>query len=117
MNKTIDDLTNKLRRFAKERDWEQFHSPKNLSMALAVEAGEILEIFQWLTQEESQKLDGKRLERVKEEMGDVMIYLVRLSDCLGISLLEAAFEKLERNQNKYPIEKARGNAKKYTEFD
>ena len=117
MQNTLEKLTEALRSFAKERDWEQFHSPKNLSMALAVEAGEILEIFQWLTPEESNKIKGEKLAKVKEEIGDVMIYLTRLADCLSISPLEAAFEKLEKNRNKYPIEKARGNAKKYTEFD
>jgi len=117
MKRSIDSLTKELRVFAKERDWEQFHSPKNLSMALVVEVSEILEIFQWLTPEESNKIKGEKLARVKEEIGDVMIYLTRLADCLSISPLEAAFEKLEKNRNKYPVDKARGNAKKYTEFD
>jgi dCTP diphosphatase len=117
MKTSIDSLTKELRVFAKERDWEQFHSPKNLSMALVVEVSEILEIFQWLTPEESNEIKGEKLAKVKEEIGDVMIYLTRLADCLSISPLEAAFEKLENNKNKYPIEKSRGNAKKYTEFD
>ena len=110
-------LINKLRKFADERDWEQFHSPKNLSMALAVEASEILENFQWLTQEQSRKLSPKALKKVKEEIGDVQIYLARLADQLGFSPLEAAEEKLKQNQKKYPIEKAKGCAKKYTELD
>lgn len=91
----MEDLIKKIREFADERDWEQFHSPKNLSMALAVEAGEILEHFQWLTEEESRNLDTKTLNKVKEEIGDVQIYLARLADQLGFSPLQAALEKLE----------------------
>ena len=112
----MEDLIKKLRQFAKDRDWEQFHSPKNLSMALAVEAAEILEIFQWLTEDQSRKLDQKTENKVKEEIGDIQIYLARLSDQLGFSPLEAAREKLKKNQKKYPPEKAKGSAKKYTEF-
>ena len=112
----MDELIIKLRKFAHERDWEQFHSPKNLSMALVVEASEILEIFQWLSEEESRNLDPKTIARVKEEIGDVQIYIARLADQLGISPLEAAYEKLEKNKKKYPIDKAKGSAKKYTDF-
>ena len=112
----MDELIIKLRKFAHERDWEQFHSPKNLSMALVVEASEILEIFQWLTEKETRNLDPKTLKKVKEEIGDVQIYIARLADQLGISPLEAAYEKLEKNQKKYPIDKAKGSAKKYTDF-
>ena len=114
---TMEDLIKKLRAFANERDWEQFHSPKNLSMALAVEVAEILEIFQWLTEDQSKNLDPKTLKKVKEEIGDIQIYLTRLSDQLGFSPLEAALEKLKQNQKKYPPEKAKGSAKKYTEFE
>lgn len=113
---SMEALIKKLHKFAKDRDWEQFHSPKNLSMALAVEAAEILEIFQWLTEDQSRNLDPKTLEKVKEEIGDIQIYLARLSDQLGFSPLEAAQEKLKLNQKKYPPEKAKGSAKKYTEF-
>jgi len=113
----MEDLIEKIRDFARERDWEQFHSPKNLSMALAVEAAEILEIFQWLTEDQSKNLDPKTLEKVKEEIGDIQIYLVRLSDKLGFSPIEAAMEKLIQNQKKYPAEKAKGSAKKYTELE
>ena len=112
----MEDLIKKIREFADERDWEQFHSPKNLSMALAVEAGEILEHFQWLTEEESRNLDTKTLNKVKEEIGDVQIYLARLADQLGFSPLQAALEKLEQNQKKYPAAKSKGSAKKYTEL-
>lgn len=113
----MKELIKKLRIFANERDWEQFHSPKNLSMALTVETGEILECFQWLTEEQSKNLDPEALRRVKEEIGDVQIYLARLADQLGFSPLEAAEEKLKQNKKKYPIEKAKGKAKKYTELD
>ena len=113
----MEELIKKLRKFADERDWEQFHSPKNLSMALTVEAGEILECFQWLTEEQSKNLDPEALRRVKEEIGDVQIYLARLADQLGFSPLEAAEEKLKQNIRKYPAEKVKGKAKKYTELD
>jgi len=113
----MEELIKKLREFADERDWEQFHSPKNLSMALVVEAGEILECFQWLTEEQSRSLDSETLKKVKEEIGDVQIYLARLADQLGFSPLEAAEEKLKQNKKKYPVEKAKGKANKYTELD
>ena len=113
----MKELIKKLRKFADERDWEQFHSPKNLSMALAVEVGEILECFQWLTEEQSQNLDPETIRKVKEEIGDVQIYLARLADQLGFSPLEAAEEKLKQNTKKYPVEKAKGKAKKYTELE
>jgi len=113
----MKELIKKLRNFADERDWEQFHSPKNLSMALVVEAGEILECFQWLTEEQSRSLDSETLKKVKEEIGDVQIYLARLADQLGFSPLEAAEEKLKQNKKKYPVEKAKGKANKYTELD
>jgi len=113
----MEELIKKLRKFADEREWEQFHSPKNLSMALAVEAGEILECFQWLTEEQSRSLDPETLKKVKEEIGDVQIYLARLADQLGFSPLEAAEEKLRQNIRKYPPEKVKGSAKKYTELN
>jgi dCTP diphosphatase len=108
----MQELIKKLRRFAKERDWEQFHSPKNLSMALAVEIAELMEHFQWLTEEQSRNLDQKTLDRVREEIGDIQIYLTCLADQLGINPLAAAKEKLIRNAEKYPVEKAKGSAKK-----
>ena len=113
----MEELIKKLRKFADERDWEQFHSPKNLSMALAVEVGEILECFQWLTEEQSKNLDPGALRKVKEEIGDVQIYLARLADQLGFSPVDAAEEKLKQNIRKYPVEKSKGKAKKYTELD
>ena len=106
-----------LRRFAEKRDWEQFHSPKNLSMALSVEVSEIVEHFQWLTEEQSQNLPNGKLEEVETELADTFIYLIRLADKLEIDLLAAAQSKLEVNEQKYPVGKAKGIAKKYTEFD
>jgi len=113
----MKELAQKLREFAKERDWDQFHSPKNLTMALSVEVCEIVEHFQWLTEEESYQLNPNKLEKIKEEIGDVMIYLVRLSDKLGIDPLKAAKEKNKINEEKYPAKKVKGSAKKYTELD
>ena len=113
----LDALRERIRAFAAERDWDRFHSPKNLSMALAAEAGELLELFQWLTEEQSEALDPKRLAAVRYELADVLIYLVRLADRLGIDLLEAAAEKIEVNARKYPVERVRGDARKYTEYD
>ena len=113
----MKELTQKLREFAAERDWEQFHSPKNLAMALSVEVAEIVEHFQWLTEEQSKNLLKDKLEEVEAELADTLIYLVRLADKLDIDLLAAAYGKIEVNQRKYPVDKARGSAKKHTELD
>jgi len=112
----IDDLVNRLRKFADEREWGQFHSPKNLAMALTVEAAELLGEFQWLTEQQSRQPEQECLNRIKEEVGDVMIYLVLLSDHLSIDPMAAAFQKIEKNRTKYPVDKAKGSAKKYTDL-
>ncbi len=112
----IDEIQARLADFAKERDWEQFHSPKNLSMALAGEAGELLEIFQWLTQEQSRNLPEEKMAELRDELADVTIYLIRLADKLGIDLFSAAEAKIARNKEKYPADKVRGSAKKYSEY-
>ena len=113
---TIEQLREKISDFASARDWDQFHSPKNLSMAMIVEAAELVEHFQWLTEEQSQSLpDGKRSE-VENELGDIFIYLIRIADKLDINLLNAADNKLKINAEKYPADKVRGSAKKYTEY-
>ena len=112
----MKDLIQQIREFNKERDWDQFHSPKNLAMALNVEVAEIAEHFQWLKEEESKNLPPKKLYEVKEEIGDVLRFLLNLSDKLKIDPIEAAKEKLEKNKQKYPIKNAKGNAQKYTEF-
>ncbi|MCR4299059.1 MAG: nucleotide pyrophosphohydrolase [Gallionella sp.] len=109
-------LRDKLRAFAAERDWDQFHSPKNLSMALMVEAAELMEHFQWLTEAQSASLSAENKQAVSEELADILLYLVRLSDKLDIDLLDAALRKLEKNALKYPAEQVRGSAKKYSDY-
>jgi NTP pyrophosphatase (non-canonical NTP hydrolase) len=113
---SIDTLRDALRRFAAERDWDKFHSPKNLAMALAVEASELLEHFQWLTEEESKQLTAEKLQQVSEELADVLNYLIRLSDKLGVDVLAAAQRKIAINADKYPVDKVRGSSRKYTEW-
>lgn len=112
----IEKLQLKLRDFADERDWAQFHSPKNLSMALSVEAAELLEHFQWLSEEESQTLSKDKLDQVKEEIADILLYLLRIADKLDIDLIEAAESKLGINGEKYPADKVKGSARKYSEY-
>jgi dCTP diphosphatase len=112
----LRELADRLRHFAEERDWEQFHSPKNLAMALVAEAGELAAEFQWLTEEQSHTPDAAQLARIRAEAADVLNYLVRLSDKLGIDLIAAAHEKMAENARRYPAEKVRGSAKKYTEY-
>jgi len=99
----LDDLIDKIRKFRQERDWDQYHSPKNLAMALVVEAGELAEHFQWLTEEQSSNLSPDKLAEVQEEIGDVLIYLVNLCDKLGVDPLDAAREKIRKNKEKYPV--------------
>ena len=111
----MEELTQQLRKFAKDRDWDQFHSPKNLAMALSVEVAELVEHFQWLTEEQSYIKDPSKLEEIKQEVGDILIYLTRLSDKLGIDSLKAAKDKIKINDMKYPVEMAKGSAKKYNE--
>ena len=112
----LESLRDQLRTFASERDWDQFHSPKNLAAALAVEASELLEHFQWLTEAQSQQLPPKTLNEVSNEVADVLLYLIRISDKLGIDLIAAANAKILLNAEKYPVEKARGSSRKYTEL-
>ena len=112
----LDKIRDELREFVKDRDWDQFQSPKNLAMALSVEAAELLEHFQWLTEDQSAKLPAEKQKQVAQEMSDILIYLVRLSDKLDIDLLMEAAEKLKLNAEKYPAEKVRGSAKKYNEY-
>ena len=112
----LGELKEQVRAFVAERDWERFHSPKNLAMALSVEASELVELFQWMTEEESGALDPERRRRAAEELADVLWFLVRISDRLGIDLLEAAELKLAANERKYPADKVRGKSAKYTEY-
>ena len=109
-------LRNALRRFAAAREWEQFHTPKNLAMALAVEAAELLEHFQWLTAAQSAQLDLKHKREVANEIADVLLYLTRLADVLGIDAVAAARRKIRLNARKYPVRRAKGNARKYTDL-
>ncbi len=112
----LTELRERLRAFADERDWEQFHSPKNLSMALIAEAAEVVEHFQWLTEQQSLALPADKREQVAQELADVLLYLVRLADRLDIDLLDAAEKKIVLNAQKYPADRARSNARKYTEI-
>jgi len=105
-----------LRRFSAARDWQQFHTPKNLAMALSVESAELLEHFQWLTAAQSSRLDVRQKRAVADEIADVLLYLIRLADVLDIDPLESAQRKLGENATKYPVAKARGNARKYSEL-
>ena len=109
-------LTQRLRDFAADRDWERFHSPKNLAMALAAETGELMEHFQWLTEAQSRELDPSQRELVAAELADVLLYLLRLGDRLGVDLKTAAERKIAVNEKRYPVDRVRGSAKKYSEY-
>ncbi|MBT8331393.1 MAG: nucleotide pyrophosphohydrolase [Deltaproteobacteria bacterium] len=113
----MKNLLKIVREFNRERDWEQYHSPKNLAMALLVEAAELAEIFQWLNQKESFQIAENKREAIKDEIGDVLIYLVNLADKCGIDPLKAAHDKIEKNRTKYPAEKVKGKHSKYNEYD
>ncbi|MEJ2513612.1 MAG: nucleotide pyrophosphohydrolase [Gammaproteobacteria bacterium] len=112
----LESLAEELAAFAEERDWTRFHNPKNLAMALAAEAGELLEEFQWLDAEESQAPDAARRARIEAEMADVLIYLVRLADRLGTDLPSAVSAKVESNRRKYPVDQVRGDHRKYNQY-
>ena len=112
----LGDLSKALGRFASERDWDQYHSPKNLTAALTVEVAELLEHFQWITEEQSQNLRAEELAKAREEMADVLLYLLRLASKLDIDLVRAAIEKIQLNARKYPIDRSRGSSKKYTDI-
>ena len=113
---TIGDIQKVADIFAKERDWEKFHTPKNLAIALSIEASELLEHFQWLNDDTSAQLPEATLKAVAEEIADVQVYLARLADKLNINIFKAVEEKMVKNREKYPIEKCYGSAKKYTEY-
>jgi len=110
---TLDSLREELRRFAARRDWEQFHSPKNLAMALIAEAGELVEHFRWLTEAQSEALPAQVRAEVELEIADVFIFLVRLCDRLDIDPLAAAAAKIALNERRYPVDRARGSAAKH----
>jgi dCTP diphosphatase len=117
MSDALRALQQRLAAFAAAREWEQFHSPKNLAMALSAEVGELVEEFQWLTELQSRELDAERRERVRLELADVFIYLLRLADRLDVDLMRAADDKIALNERKYPAERVRGDARKYTEYE
>jgi len=115
--KSLEALRDRLRDFARERDWDQFHTPKNLSMALIAEAAELVEHFQWVDGDKSHLLEAKVRPSVEEEIADILIYLVRIADKLGIGLYAAAERKIAINARKYPADKVRGSARKYTDYE
>jgi len=116
-DRNIQDLSRRLAEFARVRDWEQFHSPKNLAMALAGEAGELLEHFQWLTEAQSANLEIDKKEAVSLELADIFIYLLRLGERLDVDILEAAYRKMAINESRYPAERVRGDARRADEYD
>lgn len=116
MNNDIESLIQDIKKFSVDRDWNKFHNPKNLVMALSVECSELLENFQWLSAEESENLDSDMLTKVQHEVSDVLIYLLLLSDKLDIDVIESAQSKLKYNALKYPISKSYGNNKKYSDL-
>lgn len=117
---SLDTLNDRLKTFARERDWEQFQSPKNLSMALIVEAAELVEHFQWLTEQQSIDVshdkDAEKFREIALEMADILAYLLRMAEVMGVDLLSALEEKIEINERRYPAEKVRGSAKKFSEY-
>lgn len=115
-NNQLLGIQESLRNFAIERDWEKFHDPKNLVMALSGEVGELTEIFQWISNEESNDLTDKQQKQLQEEIADVFLYLLRLADVTNVDLVEAAKAKIEINRNKYPVSQSYGHSKKYTDF-
>ncbi len=117
MTDSLANLRNNIHQFVAERDWAQFHTPKNLSMAMIVEAAELVELFQWDTPDESQQLTPEKREAVSHELADTFVYLLRIAEVLEIDLIAAANAKITLNAKKYPVEKARGSNAKYTEYE
>jgi len=107
----------RIRKFRDDRDWKQFHDPKNLAVSISIEAAELLELFQWMSGEESARFAAQNQERVSEEIADVAIYLIELADITGIDLVKAIDAKLEKNAKKYPVDKSRGVSTKYTDLE
>jgi|TARA_B110000014_G_C19796789_1_gene413930 dCTP diphosphatase len=113
----IEKIQNKLREFSKERDWEQFHSPKNLSMALSVEVAELVEIFQWSQSGGMDEIANQKTRKeIEKEIADIFIYTLKIADLLNMDLEKAALEKIEENAKKYPIESSKGKAIKYDQL-
>ncbi len=116
MSDSLYDLSKQLAEFARVRDWEQFHSPKNLSMALIAEAAELVEHFQWLSEAQSESLPVEKFEEVRMEMADIQIYLLRMAERLGVDLVAAAQEKLAINEQRFPVDKVKGDARRAAEY-
>jgi len=114
---SLEQLRQRLATFAEKRDWQQFHSPKNLSMALIAEAAELVEHFQWLTEEQSWRLGSGKKTAVGLELADILIYLIRTADQLDIDLIASALEKIKVNEQRYPVDKVRGKALRAEEYD
>lgn len=114
---SLDELNRRLVAFARARDWEQFHSPKNLAMALIAECAELVEHFQWLTEEQSYALPPDKMDAVALEMADILIYLLRCAQRLDIDLLAAAQRKIALNEARYPVERVRGDARRASEYE
>jgi len=114
---TLESLKARVNQFAEERDWEQFHSAKNLAMAMIVEAGEVVEHFQWMTEQESKNLEAEKKEQVGQELSDTFVYLLRIAEVCGIDLIEAANKKIDLNAKKYPVDKVKGSNAKYTAYE
>ncbi len=116
MSDSLENLRIKLAEFAQRRDWNQFHSPKNLSMALIVEAAELVEHFQWLSEQQSYELIPEKHQKVSMELADILLYIIRISDKLNVDLIESAEKKIAINEQRYPVDKVRGSNKKYNEY-
>ncbi len=116
MSDSLEELRQRLALFAKQRDWEQFHNPKNLSMALIAEAAELVEHFQWMSVEESEALATDKLEAVRLELADILIYLIRIADRMNLDLVRAAKDKIAINEQRYPVDKVKGSARRAEEY-
>jgi NTP pyrophosphatase (non-canonical NTP hydrolase) len=116
MTDSIDALRVRVNAFVEERDWAQFHSPKNLAMAMIVEAAEVVEHFQWMTESDSRQLDAETKAQVGQELADTFVYLMRIAEVCGIDLIAAANAKIDLNAQKYPVEKCKGSNDKYTKY-
>ncbi|GMR07414.1 MAG: nucleotide pyrophosphohydrolase [Gammaproteobacteria bacterium] len=113
---SLEGLRQRLARFAADRDWDQFHSPKNLSMALIAEAAELIEHFQWLTEEQSNSLPADKLAKIAEELADIQIYLIRTADKLGVDLIDASNCKIDKNDERFPVDKVKGQQKRGVDY-
>lgn len=116
MADSLEDLRQRLAAFARARDWDQFHSPKNLSMALIAEAAELVEHFQWLSEEQSRALSAEKHQAVAYELADILIFLIRIADKLDVDLIQAAEAKTTLNETRYPADKVRGDARRANEY-